>query len=320
MKVVSADWLPYCLPLKHPWQTSQGILRERPGRLLRIKTKDGAIGWGDCAPLPEFGISEANATSFAEELAYLDLAAQKAGQTLNSWLSGQAAVQNVAVNANLGSIFTINATSITEALERGFSVLKIKVGIGHWQDEIAHLQHLNDGLTGDAKFRLDTNAAWSEADATSFLRACSTLPIESLEEPLRHPNHANLAKLQQLAAFPIAIDESSHLIDGNFFHHPPVRRLILKPARFGSLLTTIEIALRAQETGVDCIITSSLESNCGLLACAHLAATIAPQAVHGLGTADWFAENMGEAMTLHAGRLELPSAPGLGYLLQTDLP
>jgi O-succinylbenzoate synthase len=248
-------------------------------------------------------------------VAYLDLAAQKAGLALNSWLSGQSPVTNVAVNANLGAIFSIDAKRISVALDHGFSMLKIKVGIGHWQDEIAHLQHLSRCLPPGAKFRLDANAAWSETEAASFLLASTTLPVESLEEPLRQPDQTRLARLQRLAHYPIAIDESIHLIDDNFFHHPPVRRLMLKPARFGSLLTTMVIALRAQASGIECVVTSSLESNCGLLACAHLAAAIAPQAVHGLGTADWFMENVGEAMTLHAGQLALPSTPGLGYSL-----
>jgi len=77
----------------------------------------------------------------------------------------------------------------------------------------------------------------------------------------------------------------------------------------------MEIALRAQASGVECIVTSSLESNCGLLACAHLAVAIAPQATHGLGTSDWFIENIGETMALRAGRIFLPSIPGLGFLL-----
>ncbi len=59
MKVVAADWLPYCLPLRRPWQTSRGIFDERRGHLLRLRTADGMTGWGDCAPLPEFGIAEA---------------------------------------------------------------------------------------------------------------------------------------------------------------------------------------------------------------------------------------------------------------------
>ena len=61
MTIVAADWLPYCLPLRRPWQTSQGSLSKRRGSLLRLRTADGLTGWGDCAPLPEFGIEEAAA-------------------------------------------------------------------------------------------------------------------------------------------------------------------------------------------------------------------------------------------------------------------
>lgn len=313
MKVVTADWLPYCLALKRPWQSSQGVLSERCGRLLRLKTDDGRVGWGDCAPLSEFGISKTDATSFAEELAYLDLASQKAGLPLNSWLSGNAPAASTAVNANLGGIFSVNDELVAAVLESGFSVLKIKVGLGQWQDEIARLQKLSNGLPPGAKFRLDANLAWPETEAEQFFIACSKLPIEGIEEPLRHPDQKELAKLQKLVPFPIAIDESIHLIDGNFFHHPPVRRLVLKPARFGGLLATMEIALRAQASGVECIVTSSLESNCGLLACAHVAAAIAPHATHGLGTSDWFSENTGENLELRAGRLLLPATAGLGF-------
>ena len=59
MNIVAADWLPYCLPLKRPWQTSRGSIGERRGKLYRLQTADGLTGWGDCAPLPEFGIDEA---------------------------------------------------------------------------------------------------------------------------------------------------------------------------------------------------------------------------------------------------------------------
>ena len=89
MKVVAADWLPYCLPLRRPWQTSRGTLNERHGRLRRLVTEDGRTGWGDCAPLPEFGIDEAAATAFAEESATLDLAAQAAGLSLGRMVVGR---------------------------------------------------------------------------------------------------------------------------------------------------------------------------------------------------------------------------------------
>ena len=75
----------------------------------------------------------------------------------------------------------------------------------------------------------------------------------------------------------------------------------------------MEIALRAQASGIECIVTSSLESNCGLLACAHLAAVIGPKAVHGLGTAEWFTENTSGEIEVRDGRMLLPTLAGLGF-------
>jgi hypothetical protein len=41
VNIVAADWLPYCLPLRRPWQTSRGSFSERHGRLRRLTADDG---------------------------------------------------------------------------------------------------------------------------------------------------------------------------------------------------------------------------------------------------------------------------------------
>ena len=322
MKIVAANWLPYALPLKHPWLTSQGELSERQGRLLRLQTADGLTGWGDCAPLPEFGISEESATAFAEECAHLDLIAQQAGLPLHAWLSGEPPANNLStmeastgltVNRNLGSILTCSPAALADAAEAGFCVLKLKVGVGPINDEIAALRQLAAALPAGLQLRLDANRGWHFADAQYFITACADLPVEGLEEPLADPTFDFLQKLQLTAAFPLAIDESVDLLDPHFFRHPPVRRIVIKPARHGGLLSSVELALRARSSGLEVIVTSSLESSCGLLACAHLAAAVAPLAVHGLATADWFSGDTGLAPRILNGRLQLPDCAGLGF-------
>ncbi|MFZ2974873.1 MAG: o-succinylbenzoate synthase [Ferribacterium limneticum] len=313
MKIVAADWLPYALPLKRPWQTSRGEFIQRQGRLLRLQSADGLTGWGDCAPLPEFGISEDAATAFAEECAHLDLIAQRAGLPLNAWLSGEPPVINLTVNRNFGPILKWSSEALLEAGDAGFSVLKLKVGIAPVCDEIAALRQLAGAMPAGLRLRLDANRAWNFADAESFVAACAGLPIEGLEEPLAEPTPVLLQKLQSTAAFPIAIDESIHLLDAHFFRHPPVGRIVIKPARHGGLLASVELALRARASGLDVVVTSSLESACGLLACAQLAAAVAPDAVHGLATSEWFSEDTGTAPAIIGGRMAIPSVPGLGF-------
>jgi O-succinylbenzoate synthase len=321
VKLVAADWLPYALPLKRPWQTSRGEIGERRGRLLRLQTADGLTGWGDCAPLPEFGIDEVAAAAFAEETAHLDLIAQKAGLPLNAWLSGESPISSLAVNCGFWSFFAaerapkeapLGCSILENAAAAGYSVIKFKVGVRPVAEEIANLHRLAADLPPGLNLRLDANRAWSFADAQSFLAACAGLPIDGLEEPLAEPNSVFLQNLQATVAFPLAIDESIHLLDAHFFRHPPVRRLVIKPPRHG-LLASVELALRARASGLEVIVTSSLESACGLLACAHLAAAVAPEAVHGLATADWLASDTGPAPAIVGGRLQLPTVAGLGF-------
>jgi len=309
MTVVAADWLPYALPLTRPWQTSRGVTHTRHGRLLRLHSADGRCGWGDCAPLPDFGIDEAAATAFAEECAHLDLAAQAAGLPLDAWLSGSTPVGSLAVNAVAGPIFDLTPAHFTG----GFSVFKIKVGSGDAAAEIAHLQRLCRDLPGHLRLRLDANAAWDFATAREFLAACADLPVDGIEEPLRAPDPECLRQLQAGLPFPLAIDESTQLLDAAFFAEPPVRRLVVKPARQGGLLASRDLARRAQAAGIEVVVTSALESPCGLLACAHLAAAVAPNAVHGLATADCFAEETASRPTIRQGRLYLPDSAGLGF-------
>ena len=313
MKLAAADWLPYALPFKRPWQTSQGVIGERRGRLLRLQSADGLTGWGDCAPLPEFGIDEVAAETFAEETAQLDLVAQQAGLPLNAWLSGEAPVSSLAVNCGFGAFFATDRSILEKAAEDGFTVIKFKVGVRPVAEEIATLHRLADDLPPGLSLRLDANRAWSFDDAQSFLAACAGLPIDGLEEPLAEPNSDFLQNLQATVAFPLAIDESVHLLDAHFFRHPPVHRLVIKPARHGGLLASVELALRARASGLEVIVTSALESACGLLACAHLAAAVAPKAVHGLATADWLAEDTGTPPAIVAGHLQFSTVSGLGF-------
>ena len=136
---------------------------------------------------------------------------------------------------------------------------------------------------------------------------------------IANPTLALLASLQAAATFPLAIDESTHLLDTQFFRHPPVRRLVIKPSRHGGLLASAELALRARASGLETVITSALESACGIATLAHLAATVAPDAVHGLATADWLAGDTGLSPPVVDGWMRLPKGHGIGFVMAGEI-
>ena len=315
--MTTADWIPYALPLRRPWQTSRGAVTVRHGQLLRLRTDDGRLGWGDAAPWPEFGIGRDGAAAFAEETAHLDLAAQAAGLPLHAWLSGQPPVASLAINAHGGTLDSLDAAEAARRVAAGYAIVKMKVGVLPVTTEIRQLEALGRMLPAPLRLRLDANRAWSPPDAASFIDACTGLPVECIEEPLAAPDGHSLAALQERAGFPLAIDESVELLDAGFFAQPPVRRIVVKPSRSG-LLAGVDMSLRARHAGIEVVVTSSLESACGLLACAHLAAAVAPEGVHGLGTAEWLARDTGAQPAISSGRLRLPAASGLGFQPGSD--
>lgn len=313
MTIVAARWLPYRLPFVRPWTSAAGTVAGRSGRLLCLETADGRKGWGDCSPFPEIGITEDAAQRHAVECALLDLAAQAAGLPLSAWLAGGRATAEVVVNAVLGDLQRLREEEIAAAVAAGHSVLKIKVGVAAPGAEAARLREVAAGLPPGVLLRLDANRAWDEANARRFLEACAGLPVECCEEPLAVPDAPALARLQADLPFPLAVDESFDLVDDAFLAAPPVRRLVVKPARHGGLLPALDIALRARRAGMECVFTSALESACGLLASAHLAAAVAPGLAHGLAASGWFAADTGMLPAVENGRMRLPTKAGIGF-------
>jgi L-alanine-DL-glutamate epimerase-like enolase superfamily enzyme len=220
-------------------------------------------------------------------------------------------------------------------------VLKIKVGLHDPATELAQLAALAQVLPPDVKLRLDANGAWEFAAAQQMVDGLAQLPIESLEEPLRQPEPAQFAALQQRVNFPLARDESLQIppfssippdppfskgggegglfsLAGNWevpfaLEEMGVRRLVLKPAAIGGMRRTLALAQRAQAAGMEVVLTSVIDSAAGLWATAQLAAACASPIPHGLATAEWLATDLGIAPQPQRGQLILPLTPGSGF-------
>jgi o-succinylbenzoate synthase len=341
---------PYRLPLTRPWGSARGRLGERLGWLVRVEA-GGLSGHGDCPPLPEAGTethdcaaaalargcrrlagltlgealgalrpAAAPAAAFALECALLDLRGRLLGVPLRRLLDPGAA-DRVPVNAALGPLDRIGEEDLAAAWAAGFRVLKLKVGIGAADLELARLRALAGQLPAGASLRLDANGAWDLPTATRLIGALAELPIESLEEPLADPDPEALARLQSRAPFPLALDESLQRVLATFpaWGSPgpgalPVRRAVLKPAVIGGLRPSLALARRLRAAGVEPVVTGVLECAAGLWATAQLAAALGDPIPQGLATAHWLAADLGPAPHPQRGHIELPVSPGSGFL------
>jgi o-succinylbenzoate synthase len=343
--ITRLDALPYCLPLRRPWQTSRGVVTHRRGWLVRAQG-EAFCGYGDCAPLPEAGTETPEAagaalslladqigrrrlqSALAEipreatptpaalsavECALLDLAAKGAGVPLRLLLSPAAPIR-VQVNAALGPLRDLTPEMLGSARRQGFRVLKVKVGLEAPAVEARRIRELSASMPPQTTFRLDANGAWSLAEASKHISDLNHLPIESLEEPLRAPDLDALRRLQAEASFPLALDESLPRLDPELrLQGIPVRRLVLKPAVVGGFRRTLAVAARARALGLQVVVTSLLESAAGLWPIAQLAAAIASPVPQGLATSDWLAEDLGPAPVPAGGYIDLPADTGSGF-------
>ena len=365
MRITAATLHPYRLPLKAPWRSASGAFETREGWLLKLSTDVGLSAYGDCAPLPAAGTETREAAAdqwrlwlialpgrsvdeclrilaerrgstpaarCALETALLDLTAQAAGLPLHAYLRGGADAAtrgptDVAVNAVIGTLDECCAQRTQAALDAGFTVLKLKLGLAPVQDELAALKRLATILPPQARLRLDANGAWDEATAGRMIAGLAGLPVESLEEPLgfestpedqraRFPaaHLAALHRLQAAAPFPLALDESLATTHWDeLLATPPVKRLVLKPMTLGGPIAALRLGQHAQAAGLECIATTTLDSACGTLTAAHLAAALGNSLAHGLATSIWLAADIGAPLPLAGGRLALAATAGLGF-------
>jgi o-succinylbenzoate synthase len=352
VRITAARLQPYAMPLKAEWLSAAGTVSIRSGWLLRIETDTCLVGYGECAPLPSHGTENAAAserameqwvttlpgqiveTALAElaapgtfatpaaraavEGALLDLLAQQAGLPLAAYLCQHEPPQQIKVNAMLGAAITVGDAAIADAVRAGFCVIKLKVGLASVVEEIDALRRIASLLPTGVALRLDANRAWTMADAEIFCAALTGLPIESLEEPLAQPGAESLRALGQALPFRLALDESwHHFAPESLFEQQPVRLLVLKLAPCGGLLPAWNMAQRAAAAGIECVVTTGLDSTCGTLAAAHLAAAIDRGSkrglAHGLATSAWLNADTGEAPIIDKGCLQLPEGSGLGF-------
>lgn len=324
-----AEVIPYRLPLVRPWVAARATLTERRGALLKLTDAEGLSGWGDCAPLPSRGDPQAIIAALAAwgcrpasadfsrlppearwaiETAQADISARRAALPLWRHLSG--ARGEIEVNAALGPLDDALPERLTAAAAAGFRVGKIKVGRAPIEEEIARLKALPTTL----RLRLDANRALSDDEARRFLTAITDLPIDAVEEPLAQPTLEKLAALQAMLPYALALDESlPRFCHESVIAARAVRRLVLKPARFGGIAMTTAIAQAARGAGLEVVLTSVVDSAIGVTATAHLAAALAPELAHGLGTSAWLACDVALPPAVSSGgRLRLPRTAGLG--------
>jgi O-succinylbenzoate synthase len=279
----------YRLPLRTKVRTAHGPITEREGVLVRLEAADGRVGFGEAAPMPEFGGETIEAVvaeldrigtraeadvfptegcvGFALQCARSNLARTatppiQSSLTVAAWLpAGQAAIRELA-----------------EKAEAGFRTFKLKVGVEDPAREMGLLDDLCAEMPEGAKIRLDANGAWDRRVAERWLQHCAERPVEFVEQPVAAEARGAADLLRGLAAdfpTPIALDES--LAGAGAIERwlalgwPGV--WVLKPSLLGGAATLDRLGreLRRAHGNADVVFSSALETGVGAQAALRMA-------------------------------------------------
>jgi o-succinylbenzoate synthase len=287
---------------------------------VRLIDDDGAVGYGEAAPLESYdGVSIAAVLAALEawspggplpalpqaaaaiDLAQWDLRARRAGEPV--WhLLGSPQAPRVTVNATIGAVEPGRAAALArQAGAAGFPCVKVKVGSG---DDLARVRAVREAAPSLA-IRLDANGAWSVTQAVTALTQLAPLDIECCEEPV----HGVSAIEQVASATPVAIAADESCAEPAIFERRVCAALCLKIAAGGGITGLTAAAARARDAGYEVYLASTIDGPLGIAAALHAAAVVRPDRACGLATLALFEDE--DPLPPEGGVMHAPAGPGL---------
>jgi o-succinylbenzoate synthase len=338
-------WRAFRLPMRRRFEAAHGSMDDREGVAIEIVDAGGRRGCGEASPMPSLGMGDvADVLALLEEhgaalvgldastpppgpgvsslrcaldVATLDLEGQRRGVPVTALLT-EVPAPWVAVNAVIGGGPPLEvAEHGREAMEHGYSVLKLKVGVAGVAEDEERVAALRAACP-EATIRLDANGAWDEPTAGEAIDAVYPHRIELLEQPVPAEDVEALARIREAAPLRIAADEAvdDPLTLERLLELRAADVLVLKPMMLGGVRAALDVARRAYEAGINAYATTTFDSSIGTVASLHLAAALPQDAAHGLATGEHLgADIVARTVRPRAGRLAVPVSPGLGVAL-----
>ncbi|MFB3074615.1 MAG: enolase C-terminal domain-like protein, partial [Candidatus Methylomirabilales bacterium] len=145
-----------------------------------------------------------NATLCAMELALLDWAFRRSGQSLSEWLAPVR--DQVVYTGVIDATDPENAgTLASRYADNGFGRIKLKVGIGN---DLPRLEAVRRAVGDRVAIRVDANGAWDTATAVKALKALRAFDIEAVEQPVGSHDLEGMRRLKEESGIAVVADES----------------------------------------------------------------------------------------------------------------
>jgi L-alanine-DL-glutamate epimerase-like enolase superfamily enzyme len=345
------------IPLIEPFITSLGRDDDALNVVVRIQTREGLIGFGECSPyMPINGESQEtcmaigryfgqallgrnaldidgclqlldtivyanNSIKSAFDIALHDLASQAAGVPLWKWLQGDNAKRiTTDYTVSIGDPDKM-AQDAKKILDQGYPAIKVKLG-KNGKTDVIRMQAIRKAVGPSVPLRIDANQGWTVPEAIETLQALAPLNIEHCEEPISRYLYTSLPQVKKESPIAIMADECC----GD--HHDAARLIDLdacdyfniKLGKAGGIRNGVRIVRLAEAAGIKLQVGAMIESRLAMTAFAHFACC-SPQIVHyDFDTALMFRQDpvSGGIRYEKNGVIQLPEGNGLGATIAEE--
>ena len=289
----------------HAKEVAPALLGEDPSDIAKLWNK---LCWAG-ASVGRSGLSTQAIGAF--DVALYDLKAKRAGLSLAKLL-GAYRDSVACYNTSGGFLHTpldqllVNAAA---SIERGIGGIKLKVGQPDRALDIERVAAVRKHLGDHVPLMVDANQQWDRPTAQRMCRVFEDFNLVWIEEPLDAYDHEGHAALAAQFDTPIATGEmlTSAAEHGELIRHRAADYLMPDAPRVGGITPFLKIAAQAEHAGLMLGPHFAMELH------VHLGAAYPtePWVEH----FDWLEPLFNERLEIKAGRMLVPTRPGLGVSL-----
>ncbi|MFC5691384.1 o-succinylbenzoate synthase [Amycolatopsis mediterranei] len=348
MKLTGVELLRVRMPLVAPFRTSFGTQAERELLLLRAVTSEGE-GWGECGAMagPLYSAEYIDGVEHVLQaflvpalLAAGDLTAHKVAPLLAKFKGhrmAKAALEMAVLDAELrahGLSFGTALGSTSDSVPCGVSVgimdsipqlvdvvggyldagyLRIKLKIEPGWD-VEPVRAVRERFGDDILLQVDANTAYTLSDVPQLQRL-DPFGLLLIEQPLEEEDVLGHAELARHLRTPICLDETvvSAASAAAAIRPGGCRIVNIKPSRVGGYLEARRVHDVCAAHGIPVWCGGMLETGLGRAANVALASLPGFTLPGDTSASDrFYRTDITEPFVLEAGRLPVPSGPGLG--------
>lgn len=313
MKVVNLETFKVAVPLKKPFRTSLRVVEALDSIYLKVTCNNGIVGWGEAVPIPVLtGESLKSIETVIQEIYKPFLIGknvleyEKIFQQLHRLVVGNFSAKaaiDMAIYDCLAQycklplfrflggwkdeIETDMTISVNEPKEmgedavrffqKGFSVLKIKVGLESIDKDLERIKEIRKRLGKKVRLRIDANQAWSPKEAIGMIRKMEDedFQIELVEQPVKAWDLKGLKRVTDAVSTPIMADESVYSPQDalEVIQTRSADIINIKLMKSGGIFQASKICSIAEASGMECMVGCMMESHLGATAAAHFAAS-----------------------------------------------